>query len=92
MRTTIFGKKNPREQQIEKPAGVGLPGVNIDNLQLTPQEEAEILLRRETVQLIGQNEIADAVTILNKYNRAKQTLKADLLKMNSGTSCATGKF
>ena len=80
MRTTIFGKKNPREQQIEKPAGVGLPGVNIDNLQLTPQEEAEILLRRETVQLIGQNEIADAVTILNKYKQGKANLESRLVE------------
>ena len=80
MRTTIFGKKNPPEQPMEKPAGVGLPGVNIDNLQLTPQEEAEILLRRETVQLIGQNEIADAVTILNKYKQGKANLESRLVE------------
>ena len=75
----FFGKHPAAEPQQQKQHGLGLPGFDVQNIKLTPEQEAQLLMRPEAYQVIGEKEIKAAAEILNEYKRGKSNLEQRII-------------
>ena len=72
---TFFGKRiigDPLLDEMERENGI--PGVDASD-QVNPEESGAMLTRNRSQQMIGQKEIAEAATILQKYKEGKANLE-----------------
>lgn len=73
---TIFGRQRPPQeaQQINP-----LPGVQ-ESDTIIPEAAAQLLMRSPTQQVIGENEIQEAASILLKYKQGKSNLEERIVQ------------
>lgn len=79
----IFGKRepDPREETEENRSGVGVPGVQTDGGSVpSPELEMALLSRPEGKPRIGQEEVARAIEILNRYKQGKRNLEERIVQ------------
>ena len=76
---TLFGKQPAATPQLHK-NGLGVPGLELQDVQLTAEQEAELLMRPENQTIIGQNEIREAADILQKYKQGKTNLETRIVE------------
>jgi len=77
---TFFGKQPAATEQPLQKNGLGIPGLDLQDVQLTSEQEAQLLLQPENKVVIGQNEIREAAEILQKYKQGKTNLEARIIE------------
>lgn len=77
---TFFGKQPAATEQPLQKNGLGIPGLDLQDVQLTSEQEAQLLLQPENKVVIGQNEIREAAEILQKYKQGKTNLEARIVE------------
>ena len=77
----IFGKREQDRREEGPPGGMGVPGVQTDGGSVpSPELEMALLSRSEGKPRIGEEEVARAIEILNRYKQGKRNLEERIVQ------------